>query len=223
MHMLKYALFDLDDTLYDASSGLWSAMQARMEQYIVDRLTISPDAAAALRLRYARQYGTTLNGLRAEYAIDSDEYLAHVHNIDLSAFIQPNSELRGMLGRIRLRKAIFTNADLPHARRVLEALGIVDCFEVISDITARDYACKPDARAYHIMLAQLGASPSECVYVDDAPRNLSSARELGILTILVSAQPSLPPGGADHWVDSVLKVEAVLNTHMQNRQPPGRS
>lgn len=43
---------------------------------------------------------------------------------------------------------------------------------------------KPDRRAYLLLLERLGSNPDECLFIDDNPRNLSTAEMLGMKTIL---------------------------------------
>ena len=43
------------------------------------------EAARAVQKDLYRQHGTTLNGLMREHGSDPEEYLAYVHDIDLSA------------------------------------------------------------------------------------------------------------------------------------------
>ena len=68
--MLKFALFDLDDTLYAAQCGLWAAIGERIDLFMVERLGLAPDSVVAQRRHYLETFGTTLNGLRREHALD---------------------------------------------------------------------------------------------------------------------------------------------------------
>ncbi len=43
---------------------------------------------------------------------------------------------------------------------------------------------KPEKKIYQIALKKLKVKPSECVFIDDKKNNLSTAKELGIKTIL---------------------------------------
>jgi 2-haloacid dehalogenase len=42
---------------------------------------------------------------------------------------------------------------------------------------------KPDPRIYQLLFEKYGIDPAEAVYVDDHPRNVETARELGMLAI----------------------------------------
>src|SRR5437667_4534767 len=77
-------IFDLDNTLYPTSCRLFDQVQRRMNEYICDRLEVTPEEAAELRRSYFREHGTTLNGLMRVHNIDPHEFLAFVHEIDLA-------------------------------------------------------------------------------------------------------------------------------------------
>jgi putative hydrolase of the HAD superfamily len=210
--MLRLALFDLDDTLYSASCGLWPVLVMRMEQYMVERLGIAAGSVPEMRRRYLARFGSTLNGLRHEYDIDAIEYLAFVHDVPLEQFIQPQPRLSEMLGRLPLEKVIFTNADAAHARRVLRALGVAEHFPLIVDVHCMQFFNKPDPRAYQQVLAMTRARPDECIFVDDRLANLLPAGELGMLTVLVKDGASgAPPPGVDYQISSVLEIESIVN------------
>ena len=73
--------FDLDDTLYPSSSGVWKLIKDRMNLYMHLRLEIPRDEIPSLREELFHQYGTTLRGLQATYHIDTKDYLSFVHDI----------------------------------------------------------------------------------------------------------------------------------------------
>src|SRR5229473_3497280 len=85
-------IFDLDNTLYPASCRLFEQVQARMNEYICLRLEVTLDEAAEVRRRYFREHGTTMNGLMAVNRVDPHEFMAFVHDIDLSV-VPANPEL----------------------------------------------------------------------------------------------------------------------------------
>jgi len=209
--MLRYALFDLDDTLYASQTGLWRAVKERIHRYLIERLGFQPDEAARLREHYLHTFGTTLGGLRQEFKIDVEDYLAFVHDLPLADYLQPDPALNGMLARLPLTKIIFTNSDAPHVRRVLEHLGIAQRFVQIIDIWALDFINKPDPRAYARALSLISAQPQECVFIEDSRRNLIPAQALGMLTVLVgqAAPPDLPDGITYH-IPEVLGLERIL-------------
>ncbi len=219
--MLRFALFDLDDTLYAAQCGLWDAIGARIDLFMVERLGLAADTTAAMRKHYLETFGTTLNGLRREHLIDPQEFLDFVHDVPLPRYISASAELDAMLTRLPLTKVIFTNADAAHAGRVLECLGIARHFTRIVDIHTLAFVNKPDVRAYDRALAHIGASPRECVFIEDQPRNLKPAHDLGLLTVLVRPQAGPLPDGVDYQIENILQLEAVLASAATSM--PGRS
>jgi putative hydrolase of the HAD superfamily len=186
-------LFDLDDTLYPPTSGLWDAIRERMNDYMTELIGLPRNEIVALRQKYLETYGTTLRGLQHYYDVDTDEYLAFVHDLPLKKFIKPNPDLRTMLLSLPQHRWIFTNADANHANRVLNILGVSDCFDGIIDIHAIDFACKPEIIAYQRALAiTREIDPNHCIIFDDSVRNLSPARQLGFYTVLVGKNGSEP-------------------------------
>jgi putative hydrolase of the HAD superfamily len=178
--------FDLDDTLYPPSSGLWDAIRHRMNEYMQGLIDLPMDDIVKLRQSYLEKYGTTLRGLQAHYEVDADEYLSFVHDLPLEKYIQPDPALRTVLLSLPQRRWVFTNSDANHSSRVLNILGISDCFEGIIDIRAIDFDCKPDKIAYQkALILTSNVDPAQCVIFDDALRNLTPARELGFFTVLV--------------------------------------
>ena len=185
--------FDLDDTLYPSSSGLWDAIRERMGRYMWERLNLPRDDVPRMRKLYFETYGTTLRGLQIHHGVDADDYLAYVHDLDLPRFIHADYRLKEMIKSLPQRKWIFTNADDMHARRVLAELELSDYFCGIIDIRAIQFACKPEIIAYQRAMALAGeVEPSNCVLMDDSPRNLAPARELGFFTILVGTRSPDP-------------------------------
>lgn len=211
--MLRFVLFDLDDTLYPAQCGLWAAIGARIDQYMVEELGLAAHATQAMRRHYLETFGTTLNGLRREYSINPLDFLSYVHDVPVSAFVGPNVALDAMLARLPMTKVVFTNADRPHAQRVLACLGIARHFARIIDIHALEFDNKPSPGAYARALGFLGADPSECLFVDDAARNLRPAQALGMTTVLVGAHAAAdeqPPAGVDFQIQNILELEGVV-------------
>ena len=177
--------FDLDDTLYPSSTGLWNAIKDRMQLYMRERMGIPEKDVPVLREQYFKMYGTTLRGLQARHNVDVEDYLAFVHDLPLHEYLRPNPTQREILASLPSRKLIFTNADVPHARRVLAALQLADLFEDIVDVNAIAPYCKPMPESFAI--AQEFADepdPRKCVVIDDLPRTTRAALEAGMASIL---------------------------------------
>jgi putative hydrolase of the HAD superfamily len=189
--------FDLDDTLYPAKSGLWRDIKKRMSLYMHERLGIPADDVPVLRQHYFEQYGTTLRGLQANYAVDIRDFLDFVHDLPLADYIQPTPGLHAMLEALPARKFIFTNADVKHARRVLSVLQLEGCFGGILDIFAMSPHCKPMPESFALALKLAGEpDPRRCVLIDDLPATTRAAREQGMFSILYGVGEPHPDANA---------------------------
>ncbi|HYK90759.1 MAG TPA: pyrimidine 5'-nucleotidase [Acidobacteriota bacterium] len=208
--MIRFVLFDLDNTLYPQSSGLWEAIGDRINLYMMERLGMHPTEVSRKRDDFLRAFGTTLSALRHYYGIDPDEFLSFVHDLPLANYIGYDPGLDRMLARTSLGKVIFTNADAPHARRVLARLGIIRHFERIIDIHALEFINKPDRRAYLKALEYISARPEECVFVEDSLINIRPARCMGMVTVLV--RDSNAADGADHHIRDIMELEPILES-----------
>lgn len=201
--------FDLDDTLYSNTNGLWGAIRERMNQFITERLGLPLEEVARLRSHYFETYGTTLRGLQTHHNVDAYEFLAYVHDLPLGAYLEADPELRALLLSLPQPKWILTNADANHARRVLGILGVTDCFTGILDIHALNYHCKPQVEAYQQAMTLVGeGDPRRCVLFDDSPRNLAPALELGFTTILVGTCEPNP--AACRFLRSLKELPRVM-------------
>ncbi|MDX9990663.1 MAG: pyrimidine 5'-nucleotidase [Anaerolineales bacterium] len=207
---IETLFFDLDDTLYPASCGLWRDIRARIDLYMRDRLSIPAEQVMPLRRHYYETYGTALRGLEREYPLDKADFLAFVHDLPVRDYIAPNPGLRAVIEAIPTRKFIFTNADSAHASRILTALGLEDCFEAVVDVLAVSPYCKPMPESFKIALQVAGSpNPRRCVILDDMPRTTIAARALGMFSVLVSENASLSPD-ADAILHDWAQLPALL-------------
>lgn len=185
--------FDLDDTLYPATTGVWNAIGDRMDVYITEILGIAPEKVKPLRKELFHEYGTTLRGLKTLYGIDEIKFLDYVHDIPLDHYLQPDLALVKSIGLYPERKIIFTNASLAHAERVISILGLDGVFSEIIDILQITPYCKPLPEAYQKALEISSVHEVQnCVMIDDSTRNLKTAHEMGFYTIQVGTDSRSP-------------------------------
>jgi putative hydrolase of the HAD superfamily len=177
-------VFDLDNTLYPASSGLFPLVQVRMNEYIGNLLGVSLEEAKALRAQYFREHGTTMHGLMAIHRIDPHEFMAFVHDVDLSC-VPANPALAAALGGLAGRKLIYTNGSVPHAENLLRHLSISHYFDDIFDIVASDFAPKPAMAPLRVFVDRFGVKPTGALMVEDMAKNLVPAAAIGMTTAWV--------------------------------------
>jgi putative hydrolase of the HAD superfamily len=189
MASYRVLFLDLDDTMYPSTSGLWEAIGDRINRFLLDHMALDPATVSDVRDRYLAEYGTTLNGLMAEYHINPDEYLVFVHDVPVEKLIQPNPRLERMLAKLQQKRVIFTNSYSPHVERVLKRLGVRGQIDQVIDIVALEFVNKPKLEAYPRAMEIAGESePAACVIVDDRALNLDPAALLGMRPILVDEQ-----------------------------------
>lgn len=180
--MIDFVLFDLDNTLYPASSGLGLEMSRRMTEYVRDYLGVPLQEAAALRRKALTHHGTTLTWLCREHGLeDVEPYLETVHPIDLSPWITEAhaKTASDVLDALDVPAAILTNGPREHAMRVLERLGIASRFEALIDLRENEFVGKPARTAYERAIARLGITPARTLFVDDVVQYLLPFRDLG--------------------------------------------
>lgn len=206
---ISTVLFDLDNTLYPASSGLMKGIDVRINAYVMNLLGISEAESQQLRKKYYAEYGTTLHGLQRNYAVDPDHYLSYVHDVAIESFLASDAELNHLLSELRAVKAIFTNSPEPYARRVLRVLGIEPHFTEVFDIRFANFTPKPHPVAYQRVLDALAVAGDATILVEDTHSNIPPARALGMTTILVGDATNISDPRADYVVPDVLEAVRV--------------
>jgi len=182
-------LFDLDNTLYTPERELFTLIDQRINRYMHEVVGIPLTEVNTLRRSYWQRYGVTMQGLMRHHGVDPEDYLAYVHDIDVSSRLHPDLALRDALAAVPLRKAVFTNSSRDHSERVLNALGLNNLFEEIFDIRIANYLPKPGPEPYHAVLERINLPATACIMVEDSPENLRTAKELGMGTVLVGDLP----------------------------------
>ena len=182
--LIRHWIFDLDDTLYDPGTQIFTEVKRRISRYVERRLGLSRAAAKDLRDRYYREYGATLGGLVAEHDIVAEEYLSMVHGVDLGR-LRRSEALERVLDELPGDCYIHTNASRQHAERVLGHLGLRSRFADIVDVVAAGCCPKPQMGGYELLMERNGIEPGRAIFFEDSAVNLVPARELGVATVLV--------------------------------------
>jgi putative hydrolase of the HAD superfamily len=186
-------VFDLDNTLYTASSDLWPKIDARITLFMMELFGLDGMSSRALQKYYYERYGTTLRGLMEEHEITATDFLKFVHDIDRSSLL-PNHSLATAITALPGRKLILTNGSREHALRTAEQLGLDKMFEDVFDIVASDLVPKPNPQAYERFFEKHGVEPAGAAIFEDIERNLVVPHSRGMRTTLVVPKP----GQRDH-------------------------
>jgi len=200
-------VFDLDNTLYPASSRLFDQVDRKITEFIMQALSLEWDDAHKKQKSFFREFGTTLNGMMQMHGTHPQEYLEYVHDIDLSP-IPHSPNLDKALDQLPGRKVIFTNGSTDHARKVTQKLGVTQHFDGIFDIVDCQFIPKPELSVYEKMIAAFGINPKATVMVEDMARNLVPAAALGMTTVWVRTDTAWATEGSDedhihHTIDDL--------------------
>lgn len=101
-----------------------------------------------------------------------------------------NEEIAKIIRKLR-KKGYVTALLTNNVKEWIEDYNKIDPLEKYFDVIVSSHEVKevkPDPRIYEIMMERLGARPEECVFIDDKERNLVTARNLGMKTILFKSE-----------------------------------
>jgi putative hydrolase of the HAD superfamily len=205
-------VFDLDNTLHNATPHIFPHISRAMTAYLQTHLDLDEAAANTLRVHYWRRYGATLLGLiRHHPQINPQHFLWHTHQFpQLHSMLVAERGLRGLLRYFPGKKILFSNAPEHYARAVLQALNVADLFADVVCVERTAYRPKPAAHGFRHVFRMHGICPSRAIMVEDDLDNLRTAKRLGMRTVWVSDASKSPPF-VDVRVKSVLQLRRTLN------------
>ena len=196
-------IFDLDNTLYSAETGIFDQVDQLMGLFISKHLNLEMTEAKKLQREYFKEHGTTLRGLMDNHNIDPEFFLNEVHKLDYS-IIKPDILMKNSLEKLTGRKIIFTNANKSHVDNVLNRLNINNIFDSVYDITDANYYPKPDIRSYKNFVKKYNIDATKTIMFDDIARNLVPASKLGFTTVWIDI-------GKENYSDDIKNSKKYLN------------
>ncbi len=196
-------LFDLDNTLHDASHAIFPAINDNMNALIARVLDAEskpshPQAVNALRIAYWQRYGATLLGMMRHHGVKSADFLRDAHQFDnLAQMIRAERGVGRWLSRLPGRKILLTNAPAEYAHSVVRHLGLHRHFAAHLPIESmhvhRQLRPKPSRLLLRKLLARERLPARDCVLVEDTLQNLKAAKSLGIRTVWITRYMSVNP------------------------------
>jgi len=201
-------IFDLDNTLYSADSGIFQQVHKLMGEFISKNLKMDMVEAKKLQSKYYKQHGTTLRGLMDNHGVEPDYFLDEVHKLDYS-IVGPNEILNKELEKIQGRKIIYTNANKKHVVDVLERINLANFFDEIFDIKMANYIPKPEIRPYEQIIDIFNINPSSSAMFDDIAKNLVPAKKVGFTPVWVDA-------GYENFSDDIQASKDYLDYSTRN-------
>jgi putative hydrolase of the HAD superfamily len=203
-------IFDLDNTLHNASPHIFPHINRAMTAYLQAHLGLDEVAAGELRRHYWKRYGATLLGLMRHHQTDPWHFLWHTHQFpELDRMLVHEPQLRATLRRLPGRKLVFSNAPVHYSRAVLKALAINDLFDDVFSIERTRYRPKPDSQGFLRMCRANRLKPQRCIMVEDSLENLRTAGRLGMKTVWVT-RAARAPGCVDVKVANLTQLPRLL-------------
>ena len=189
-------LFDLDNTLHNASHAIFPLITANMNIYIArvlgDGVTPASDEIVnAARKHYWRRYGATLLGMVRHHQVQAAHFLSETHAFDnLTSMIQAERGLDTLLRRLPGRKILLTNAPLRYSTDVMRYLRLRRHFDqhvaIESMHVHRQLRPKPSTLMLRKLMRKHRLRPSQCILVEDTLANLKGAKKVGLRTAWVT-------------------------------------
>jgi phosphoglycolate phosphatase len=214
-------VFDLDGTLVDTAPDLAAAtnhVMAALGLAPVDALEIRPyvgHGALVMIERAAATHGRKLSARELHTMFEL--FLAH-YAANIAATSRPYPGAVAALGRARTagsRLAVCTNKIERHARRLLDALGLLDRFAAVLGRDSTD-AFKPDPRHLTVAIERAGGSVDRAVMIGDSETDIRTAKAAGVPVVAVSFGYSVEPVASfspdaviDHFDDLDAAIERV--------------
>lgn len=181
-------LFDLDNTLHNATPHIFPHINQSMRQYIERHLGVDEHEATRIRQDYWDRYGATLLGLMRHHDTDPNHFLWETHQFpNLKRMVVFDKPLIHVLRCLPGRKIIFSNAPRHYTEAILDITGLSACFDAIYSVENVHFQPKPMLAGFRALLKAEHLNPRNCIMVEDTLANLISAKKLGMKTVWVSA------------------------------------
>ena len=199
-------LFDLDNTLHNATPHIFPHINRSMRQYIERHLGVDAQEANRIRQGYWERYGATLLGMIRHHAIDPHHFLRETHRFpDLARMIVFEKPLLHALRRLPGRKIVFSNAPRHYTAAVLDITGLDRHFDAVYTVESLRFRPKPMPEGFRALLRAERLNARDCIMVEDSLPNLVTAKKLGMKTVWINPGRRRSPC-VDVHVNSLLQL-----------------
>ena len=207
---IEHLIFDLDNTLYPASSKMDAGITSRMIEHTAKHIGVSIEEAAKLRKERMPIYGTSLGWLMAEHNLtDVKAFFNAVHPESEIDELDFDEKLRPFLQSLALPKTVLTNSPTVHANRVLNFFNIKDLFIFISDIETNGLRGKPYENSYISAVFEKGYNLSNSLFFDDHEKYTKGYTAIGGKSILITDKIVFPGEKGTFNCDEI--ITEILN------------
>ncbi|ATO31989.1 Phosphoglycolate phosphatase [Dickeya dianthicola] len=223
MSVNKAAIFDLDGTLVDTLPGIAFALRQALGE-----LGVTPDPAFIVRAHIGGGSGNMLAAAARHHGIGDTAALSHryhalyqTHCLHDTVCYAGVKELVVALKAQGVRLAVLTNKDDTLSNRILQALFLPDTFEQVYGARP-DRPLKPDISGLQQVMAALGTTSEQCLYVGDTSIDVQTANRAGVCVAYVT----WGYGDADNLADwqpnavchDVVQLTTCLRQHLARQE-----
>jgi sugar-phosphatase len=196
--VFEAVIFDMDGTLIDSTPAVLRAWTTWAGEH-----GLTP-------AELGRHHGVPSAGVvRALLPVDRHEAaIERINDLELAdvedIVVLPGAA-EALAALVGAKNAIATSCTIPLAQARIRAAGLVPPSVLI---TADDVARgKPDPDPFLTAAERLGADPTRCLVVEDAPMGLVAAKAAGCFTLAVVTTTPRADLHADAIVDDLSEVE----------------
>ena len=204
--MTRLAVFDLDGTLVDSVDDLHASVN-----HALAAVGLPPRSVAEVRTFV----GEGARVLLAKAVSPRDELLEpalaawrphyEAHCLDRTV---PYPGIGPLLAGAGRTLAVLTNKPGGMARKILDGLGLLQRFAVV--LGGDEAPRKPDPTGLLEIMARVGATPAETVFVGDSRHDVETARRAGVAAVAVTwglaSREELVRAGATAFAQSAAEL-----------------
>jgi phosphoglycolate phosphatase len=218
---LSCVLFDLDGTLVDTAPDLIACLNKALTSHgfsTVDVERVKPFISHGAAYMITHSLGDTVSpGQHAEILMTMLDY--YEDNIsEHSRFFHGITDLITSIEESGLKWGIVTNKRERFTNPLVSALKLTNRAACIisGDTTANP---KPHSEPMFAACKQAGVNPEECVYIGDAPHDITAGKNAGMKTLAavygyLKPDDSPETWGADGLIDHPDQLSVWINSQL---------
>jgi phosphoglycolate phosphatase len=206
----RLAVFDLDGTLVDSLDDLHASVNHALRALGLpprSRAEVHGFVGEGARLLLERAVSPHVHLLEPALAAWRPHYEAHCLD-----HTRPYPGVEALLAGSGRALAVHTNKPGEMARKILSGLGLLPRFAAV--IGGDEAPRKPDPTGLLELMARVGASPAETIFVGDSRVDVATARAAGVSLVAVTwgfgTRAELAEAGATVFADGVAELARHL-------------
>lgn len=186
---IKGLIWDMDGTLYRYDEIFKTACNhaaAKTACQVKSHYTY--EYALEQCIQSEKDYGFSLYWFHQETKMTYDALHFVYHDSIDEKVIERNERMGAVLRVLSQPSILLTNASRGWASRVMTHLDMGDIFYDDKILALEDFDFQPKGRStfgFERAIERLGLAPEEILVIEDLPRNLIKAKEVGLQTALV--------------------------------------